>query len=173
MKECRQLFSEHFKEEIEDISMDELPFDSFTTTLAMSKKTLHADLVNERSWAFWKKKSIDKKKTVEAMRILAIAELRPAIEKLLNAYSEAQAERASAGMERISVMQRMLDKTLNERSRRMKNDQRLLREVAEDEEKRAQVIGRLQSQLEILDRRLRDLAAFDGSLDNAPMMEAA
>ena len=107
------------------------------------------------------------------MRILAIAELRPAIEKLLNAYSEAQAERASAGMERISVMQRMLDKTLNERSRRMKNDQRLLREVAEDEEKRAQVIGRLQSQLEILDRRLRDLAAFDGSLDNAPMMEAA
>ena len=71
------------------------------------------------------------------MRILAIAELRPAIEKLLNAYSEAQAERASAGMERISVMQRMLDKTLNERSRRMKNDQRLLREVAEDEEKRA------------------------------------
>ena len=173
MSECRQLFTEHFKEEIDDISMEELPFDSFTTTLAMSKKTLPADFVNEKSWAFWKKKSVDKKKTLEAMRILAIAELRPAIEKLLNAYSEAQAERASAGIERISVMQRMLDKTLNERSRRMKNDQRLLKEVAEDEEKRAQVIGRLQSQLEILDRRLRDLAAFDGSLADAPMMEAA
>lgn len=173
MKDCREIVKEHFKEELDNISLDELPFDSFTTTLAMSKKTLQADFVNERSWAFWRRKSIDKKKTLSAMRALAIAELRPAIEKLLNAYSEAQAERASAGIERIAVMQRMLETTLNERSRRVKNDQRLLKEISEDEEKRAKVIGRLQSQLEILDRRIRDLAALDSSLSEAPMMEAA
>lgn len=173
MKDCRQIVSEHFKEELENISLDELPFDAFTTTLAMSKKTLQADLVNERSWAFWRRKTIDKKKTLEAMRALAVAELRPAIEKLLNAYSEAQAERASAGLDRIAVMQRMLETTLNERSRRVKNDQRLLKEIAEDEDKRNKVIGRLQSQLEILDRRIRDLAALDSSLSEAPMMEAA
>lgn len=173
MQECRGLFKEHFDEDIDDISLKELPYDSFTTTLAMSKKTLQADLINERSWAFWKKKSVDKKKTLEAMRVLAVAELRPAIEKLLSAYSEAQAERASAGIDRITVMQTMLEKTLSERSRRMKNDQRLLKEVAENEEKREQVIGRLQSQIEILDKRLRDLAAFDSTLSNAPMMEAA
>lgn len=173
MRECRSVVSEQFKEEIEEISLDELPYPGFTTTLAMSKKTLQTDFVNERTWAFWKRKSVDQKKTFEAMRVLAVAELRPAIEKLLGAYTEAQAERASAGIERISVMQRMLETTLTERSRRLKNDQRHLKDVTENEEKRAQVIGRLHSQLEILDRRLRNLAALDSSLADAPMMEAA
>ncbi|MEM9709338.1 MAG: dynamin family protein [Pseudomonadota bacterium] len=173
MSACRTIVSDHFQQEIEDISLDGLPFDSFTTTLAMSKKTLHTDVINERSWAFWRKKNVDSKKTVDAMRVLAIAELRPAIEKLLGAYSEAQAERASIGIERIGVMQRMLETTLNERSRRLKNDQRMLAQVAQDEEKRTQIINRLQNQLEVLDRRLRNLAAMDSSLSDASMMEAA
>ena len=82
MTECHKVVSEHFDERLEDISLDELPYDSFTTTLAMSKKTLQTDFVNERTWAFWKRKSVDKNKTFEAMRVLAVAELRPAIEKL-------------------------------------------------------------------------------------------
>ena len=168
-----QVVSRHFAEDVVPISLDELPFDTFTTTLTVTKKTLRTDVVNERSWAFWKRRAVDKEKTFEAMRLLAAAELRPAIEKLLKAYSEAQSERASAGIDRIALMERMLETTLNERSRRLKNDQRLLKEMAENEGKRAQILGRLQSQLEVLDKRLRNLAALDSSLSGAPILEAA
>jgi GTP-binding protein EngB required for normal cell division len=169
---CR-VVTEHFGEAIEPISLDGLPFDTFATTLTMSKKSLRIDVVNERSWTFWKRRSVDKEKTFEVMRVLAVAELRPAIEKLLKAFSEAQSERATAGTERIGLMERMLETTLNERSRRLKNDQRLLKEMAENETKQAKVLGRLQSQIEVLDKRLRNLAALDSSLSGAPILEAA
>lgn len=173
MRDCERLVSEHFEDEFQALTLNDLPFETFSTTLAMSKKTLETTFVTEKSWAFWRSKAVDKKKTFETMRALAVAELRPAIEKLLRAYSEAQAERATAGIERISVMQRMLEKTLTERSRRLKNDKRLLREVAEDPNKRAQVLARLQSQIDVLEKRLQDLATLDSSLAEAPILEAA
>lgn len=172
MTQCHEALAERFEHELDEISLSELPFDAFTTTLTMAKKTLKTDLVNERTWAFWRKKAVDKRKTLEAAQVLAVAELKPSIEKLLSAFSEAQAERASAGIERISVMQRMIETTLNERSRRLKHDQRLLKEMVSGD-RRDQILGRLHSQIEVLDRRLRNLAALDSALGDAPMMEAA
>lgn len=173
MTESRETFSEYFGEEIENITLDELPFDEFATTLTMSKKSLQVDVINQKSWAFWRRKSVDTDKTMEAVKTLAVAEIRPAIEKLLGAFNEAQSDRASAGMERVAVLRRMIDTTVNERSRRLKNDKRLLEEISADEEKRTQICNRLQSQLEVLERRLQNLSVTESALTAANLMEAA
>lgn len=173
MTESRETFSEYFGEEIENVTLDELPFDEFATTLTMSKKSLHVDVINQRSWAFWRRKSVDTDKTMEAVKTLAVAEIRPAIEKLLGAFNEAQSDRASAGMERVAVLRRMIDTTVNERSRRLKNDKRLLEEISADEDKRTQICNRLQSQLEVLERRLQNLSVTESALTAANLMEAA
>lgn len=172
LQRCETFMQQNFGDTVADMSIEGLPFDNFATTLAMSKKSLQTQFITESSWAFWKQKSVDKKKTFAAMRTLAVAELRPAIEKLLKAYTEAQADRAEAGMERIGVVQRMLATTLNERSRRLKHDQRVLEDMTREGD-RAAVISRLQSQIDVLEKRLQDLAALDSSLANTPIMQAA
>lgn len=170
---CADRLSEVSKDRFDHITLQDLPFDTFTSTLALARKTLKFDLVTERSWAFWKKKSVNVDKTVEALKAIAAAEMRPAMEKILKAFREAQAERMEAGDNRVRVMLRGVESMVDERRARFRKDQRQQQALAADADKREQVVKRLQSRLEVLERRLQDLAAIDSSLNAAILSEAA
>ena len=129
--------------------------------------------MTDRNWLFWRRGKANVDKTVDALKTLAAAELRPSVEKLLAAFNEAQAERAQAGNDRIQVLLRMIETAVNERTQRLSKDKRLLEEVRDNPEKLDRILRRLQSQLEVLDRRLQHLSAADSSLSNAELSEAA
>lgn len=173
MADCASAITKHFDEDADEMTIDDLPYESFSTTLATSKKALKVELVNAKSWAFWRDKTVDKKKTFETMRVLAIAELRASMDKLLKAFGEAQSDRADAGMRRIAVTREMLTKTLNERMNRLEEDRKLLVDAAHSSSKRAEFVARLESQIEVLETRLKELEALDNSLSDAPISEAA
>jgi len=174
MTECCKTVSEKLGEDIGTLSLEGLPFDSFTSTLAMSKKNIRIDLITERSWAFWKRKNVDIGRTVQSMKTLARAEMRPAIEKLVAAFNEAQADRAEAGLDRLDTLQNMIETTFDERSRRLKADQGQFAEMASNPVLRNKVMGRLQSQLEVLERRLQQLSINESALtENGPQQKAA
>jgi hypothetical protein len=173
MVDCCATVSDKLGEKFEVLSLQELPFESFSSTLAMSKKAIRIDLVTERSWAFWRRQSIDIARTVDAMKAMAMAEMRPAIEKLVGAFNEAQSERASAGLDRVALLQKMMESSFDERSRRLKTDQKYFAEMADNEVLRTQVLGRLQSQLEVLERRLQLLSVHESTLNGASLQKAA
>ncbi|MEM9317981.1 MAG: dynamin family protein [Pseudomonadota bacterium] len=173
MNAFRAIIENRFEDEIADITLEELPYDEFTTTLTMAKKTLELEFVTEKNWMFWRRGRANVEKTVDALKTVAAAEFRPSVEKLLAAYNDAQAERAAAGSERIAVMLRMMETAVRERTQRLSKDQRLLEEVQKDPQKLERMMRRLQSQLEVLDRRLQHLSAADSSLSNAELSEAA
>lgn len=173
LETCRASIKASFEEDVDDITLDELPYEEFTTTLTMAKKELRMEFVTERNWMFWRRGKANVDKTVEALKTVAAAELRPSVEKLLAAFNEAQAERAQAGTERIQVLLRMIEAAVSERTQRLSKDKRLLEEVQKDPSKLDRILRRLQSQLEVLDRRLQHLSAADSSLSNAELSEAA
>lgn len=173
LQACRAAIQDSFDEAMDDVTLDELPYDEFTTTLTMAKKELKMEFVTERNWMFWRRGKANVEKTVEALKTVAAAELRPSVEKLLAAFNEAQAERAQAGTDRIQVLLRMIETAVNERTQRLSKDKRLLEEVQKDPDKLDRILRRLQSQLEVLDRRLQHLSAADSSLSNAELSEAA
>ena len=170
---CRDIVETRFKDDMPRISLTDLPYDNFISTLTLSRKSLQIDLITETSWAFWKKKSVDVEKTIDALKTIAAAELRPALEKLLTAFNEAQSERASAGSDRIRVLVRMMEGSLSERSKRLKKDKRIMEELISDPEHQSRVVNRLQSQIEVLERRLQNLAVADSNLSDAIIAEAA
>ncbi|MEL6683325.1 MAG: dynamin family protein [Pseudomonadota bacterium] len=52
MQDCEAIIKDNFDEDIEHLSIEDLPNETFVTTLAMSKKTLQAEIVSEQSWQF-------------------------------------------------------------------------------------------------------------------------
>lgn len=173
LSSCSQAIRDIFPDLGDAITMAGLPYDDFATTLTMSKKSLNVDLVNERSWAFWKKSNVDLEKSLEGMRAVTSAELRPAMEKLLAAFNEAQAERAQAGTDRIRVMLRMTDSAIKERSQRLRRDKRQMQQMGQDTRSVDQVANRLQSQLEVLERRMQALAVLEAKVSRAATAKAA
>lgn len=173
MRDCGSILNENFDDTFELPSLDGLPFDTFSTTLSMSKKSLQTTFETEKSWTFWRAQKVDKEKTFETMRTLAIAELQAPIEKLMLACMKAQSDRAAAGIERIKVMQAMLEKALVERKERLKEDQALLEAAANDETARAQMLERLNGHVDTLNKRLHDLATLENSVVGAQITEAA
>lgn len=170
---CSQQIRDYFPDYVEGISLDELPYEEFTSTLTLSKKALNFALVAEKNWAFWKKSQISMEKSLEAMRAVTTAELRPAVEKILGAFNEAQVDRASAGAERIRVILRMIDMGVSERTQRLQRDKRQMAQMGTDPQDIAQMSHRLQSQLEILERRLQKLSVIDSKLSKAALSQAA
>ena len=173
LSDCEKTIVEMFGEAVEDVTLADLPYESFTSTLALAKKSLQIDMISESNWLFWRRKKINVEKTVETLKAIAVAELRPSIEKIMAAFNEAQADRASAGMERIRVMLRVLESTVAERTQRLRKDKRALEELQDDPEKLNRLTRRLQSQYEVLERRLQHLSAADSTLSNAELSEAA
>lgn len=173
MHACRQAIRDRFDDPTENISLDDLPFPEFTSTLTLSKRSLRVGLIADRGWAFWRKPSVNIDKCIDALRSIAAEELRPSVEKLLAAYNEAQVERASAGMSRIHVMQRMIDVTISEHSHRLKQDKAELEKLARDPALQSSMSHRLQSKLEVLERRLLNLSAIDGTLSRSDLNKRA
>ena len=174
LDQCRESLADRFgAEDTVDITLDNLPWDSFNSTLTLSKKTLQLSVVFEGSWAFWRKKSANIAKTVEALKQIATAEMRPSIDKILRAFNEAQGERVAGGTERIYVLVRAVEKSISEQTHRLKKDKRQLQELSQDPARMKQVVNRLQSQLEVLERRIQHLSIAESSLDRASLDEAA
>lgn len=173
MHACRQTLSNVIEDDSWQISLDELPFDTFASTLTLSRRMLRVNVISERGWMFWRAPTVKVEKTLEAIRLIAAEELRPAVGKILAAFNEAQVERATAGTARIRVMLRMCDDTLAERSHRLKRDKAELERVASDPELRKRMVGILQSKMEVLERRLLNLAALDSALTAPELSEAA
>ncbi len=173
MHACRQVIKDRYEDPTENISLDDLPYAEFTSTLLLAKKSLQIELIADRGWKFWQKKEVNIGKSLEAMRIIAAEDLRPPIEKVLSAFNEAQVERASAGMSRVRVMLRMIEVMLDERVHRLKREKAQYEKLAHDEEQRTRLVQALHSQMEVLDRRLINLSAVEGTLSRSDLSEAA
>ena len=154
----------------EGITLDQLPFDSFASTLTLSKRKLNIGLVKQRSWRFWRGREIDAESTLSAIRSLIALEIRPAIGKILKAFNEAQTERADAGKARLRVALRAVEAATAARKQRLNQAQL---ESGRDPARAAQQAHRMQSELEVLERRLQHLATHDSNLARASLAHAA
>ena len=170
---CEDVMQEGFDDEVENLTIEDLPNDTFVTTLSMSKKTLQADIINEKSWQFWRRKTVAAKETLTAMCKLAGEELRPTLAKLLEVFDEAQTERIQAGISRIGIMQRMLEGLLTERRRALQDSKTMLDETSSDPSKRDAFIEQLQTKIDLLETRLQELDALNLTMSEAPILEAA
>ena len=173
MDSCRTLIKERFGDPTENIDLEDLPYEEFVSTFLLAKKTLRVDLVSDRGWKFWTKTKVNADKTLAALRSIAAEELRPPIEKILAIFNEAQVERASAGMSRVHVMLRMIEATLNDQIHRLKRDKATMDRLATDEDARNALAHNLQSKIEVLERRLINLAALDSALQRPKLSNAA
>lgn len=170
---CHQTVANQIEAASDGITLEELPGQQFASTLTLSKRSLDMMMIAESGWAFWRRPTVNLDKTLDALRAIAAAELRPAMEKILQAFNEAQIERAQAGASRIRVMLRMVESSISERSQRLKRDKRQLEELAADPAQLQNMAHRLQSQLEVLERRLLHLSITDSALSRATFSVAA
>ncbi|ETW14089.1 hypothetical protein ATO8_04326 [Roseivivax marinus] len=170
---CRQTIADRFEDPTENIRLQDLPYEQFNSTLTLAKKSLRVEMIADRGWAFWRRPALNVEKSIAALKTLAGEEMRPPVEKILTAFNEAITERATAGNGRIRVMLRMIEASLAERTHRLKKDKAELQQIAGDPEIQRRMVMRLQSQMEVLERRLLDLSALDGSLARADLSKAA
>ncbi|MCL4066644.1 dynamin family protein [Pseudomonas sp. GX19020] len=175
---CRQAIGSEFQDRTSgnptaEITLEGLPCYSFTSTLTFAKRNLRVGMILDRSWAFWRKPSLNVDKSLGALRMLTTEELRPSVEKILAAYNEAQLERASAGMSRIRVMLRMFDAILSENAIRLQQDKTDMERITLNPEGRKAVLQRLQSKIEALEHRLTALAALETGLKRPELGAAA
>ncbi|KEO56400.1 dynamin family protein [Thioclava pacifica] len=161
---CRSTIQDRFDDPSSEITLADMPHETFTSTLTLAKRALRIDFVMERGWAFWRTPEVNVEKTIEALRILAAEELRPAVDKILKAYGETQVERASAGISRVRVMVRMMEMTVRERTVQLKQERAELERIARDPAQQSRMANRIQSKMEVLERRLLNLAALESAL---------
>lgn len=173
MHACRLLIKDAFEDPTENITLNDLPFDEFASTMLLAKKSMNIDLVMDRGWKFWAKSSVNVDKTLAALRAIASEELRPPVEKILSVFNEAQVERASAGMSRIRTMLRMIETTLDDQTHRLKRDKVSMEKLASNPEARNAFAHGLQSKMEVLERRLINLSAIDSGLRRPELSQAA
>ncbi len=165
--------SSALNEKIQDVSLDNLPYDKFSTTLTMAKQSIDANLVGKRSLAFWKKKSIDLKRTVELVKTLAKAEMVPAINSVLEAYVDAHRERFSVGLERSSLARTVTEQAFKKRRDFMKEHFELREEFGSDPSGQAEAIRQLRNEVGELRYFLGKLTEIEETLDHAPEDMAA
>ncbi|WP_283176739.1 hypothetical protein [Gemmobacter sp. 24YEA27] len=173
LSSCQQTIKDRFQERAEGIDLSDLPYDEFVSTLTLAKRSLRVNFISNRSWAFWRRPGINVEKSLAALKMIAAEELRPPMEKLLAAFNEAQVERADAGIDRLRVMLRMFELSLNERVHRLKKDMVEFEMVVNDPDFRRRIVHRLQSQMEVLERRLINLSAVESALAQADVTRAA
>ena len=173
MHASRQTIKDKFEAPTENITLDGLPYDEFASTLTLARGTLRVGLIADRGWAFWRKPTVNVEKSVLALRTIAAEELRPSVEKILSAFNEAQTERAAAGTARIGVMLRMIDAVLTEHTHRLRQNKAEMEKIARDPEIQVSLVRRLQSKMEVLERRLVNLSALDSALSRSELNIAA
>jgi hypothetical protein len=145
------------------ISMDDLPGNAVAVTFATSAKSLRVDLIARRSWKFWREKNVDLEKTMDGLRRVTAAEVFPATSKMVEAFMTTMSERVSAGKGRLDTMGRIVEQSLNDRIRRLREDYKLL-DRDDTPEAREAVLNRLRNDIEIIDNRLRVIATRESAL---------
>ena len=170
---CRTIITSRFQDPTGNITLADLPHESFTSTLTSTRRSLRVGLIADRSWAFWRKPSLNIEKSLAALRAIATEELRAPVEKVLAAYSEAQLERATAGMSRIRVMLRMIDTVAAEQAQRLTQDKADRKRISASPEQLASRQRDLQAALETLENRMNNLASLDTALRRSEMRVAA
>ncbi|MGB3313221.1 MAG: dynamin family protein [Albidovulum sp.] len=173
LEACRGITGSVFGAAADGVSLDDLPFDEFASTLTLSKKRLDATLITDRSWAFWKRSSASIEKSLNALRVIAMAELRPSIEKIQAAFIEALTDRTHSGARRIGVILRTVETSVTERQGRLEQDKEVLDKLAANSDKLGAMSERLQQRLEVLEARLKRLRAIDGGLSKTALQDAA
>ncbi len=153
------------------ISMSGLPGEFVAVTFATSKKTLSFDLVPRRGLMFWKKK-IDLDKTVDAFRRIASAEVRPATNKMVEAFTNTMTERAMVGKSRLNLVAQIVEQSLNDRIMRLREDHKLLKS-GNDEAAKSKILNRLHNDIEIIDNRLQVIASKEDALSTDRDEQAA
>lgn len=111
--------SETFKGDFQDVSLENLPYETFSTTLTMAKRSIEINLVGKRSLAFWKKKSVNMDKSIQVVKKLAKEELRHAVKLLFASFREALDARISGGIERIKLIERVIGRGVEDRKSRL------------------------------------------------------
>jgi len=146
----------------EQISMSGLPGESVAVTFATSKKTLSFDLVPRRGLMFWKKK-VDLDKTVDAFKRVTSAEVRPATNKMVEAYTNTMTERAIVGKSRLNLVAQIVEQSLNDRILRLRQDHKLLK-GDNDEAAKSKILNRLHNDIEVIDNRLQVISSKESAL---------
>ncbi len=155
----------------EQISMSGLPGEFVAVTFATSQKTLSFDLVPRRGLMFWKKK-IDLDKTVDAFRRVASAEVRPATNKMVEAFTNTMTERAMVGKSRLNLVAQIVEQSLNDRIMRLREDHKLLKSD-NDEAAKSKILNRLHNDIEVIDNRLQVIASKEDALSTDRDEQAA
>lgn len=162
-----------FGKQFQDVSLANLPFETFSTTLTMAKRSIEANLAGKRSLAFWKDKSIDLTKTIQTLKVLATAELTPAVKTLLNAFQEAQQARVTEGLERVAMTKRVVEQGFAERGQRMKDHYALTQQDDGAAIATVEVTQQLQSKVDDLQTQTEELSNIENSLVKEPSSKAA
>jgi len=170
---CQDVMQSNFADLVEGVTLDDLPHDEFVSTLTFSKKDLTLPIVKERGWAFWRKAKVNRASTLKALKEIAAAEFKPVVEKMTRALNEVLVERSTDGTDRIRVLIRTTDTAINERGRRIRRDRRQIERAGTDTSANQQLVGRLQTQIDILDRRIQNLSVIESSLYKAAFLKAA
>ena len=153
------------------VTLDGLPGETVAVTFATSRKTLSFNLVSKRTWAFWKGRQIDRERTIEGLRRVAAAEVFPATQRMVEAFTEAITGRAMAGKSRLNLLSGVVEQTLNDRIERLREDQRILGADGDGDVKN-RVLNRMLSDVEVIEDRLQVVAARADIFD-APDAKAA
>ncbi len=145
------------------VSMESLPGNSVAVTFATSSKSLRIDLIARKSWKFWREKDVDLEKTMEGLRRVTAAEVFPATSKMVEAFMATMSERVLAGKGRLDTIAHIVEQSLNDRIKRLREDYKLL---AKDDtpEAREIILNRLRNDIEIIDDRLRVIATRESAL---------
>lgn len=173
LQACKQIISSALDDVISGVGLDDLPHDHFTSAVTFSKKELLVPLVSDRGWAFWRQGTINAEKSRAAFYTIFTAELRPVVQKMVRVFNEAQVERASSGTDRIRALSRMVEVAVAERQRRLRRDRRQIDALGHDHGQAAILYDRLQSQMEILERRLQILSVAQSALSRVNLSHAA
>lgn len=173
IRACRQVIASHFHEHLNNVTLENLTHDSFSSTLTLARRSVTLNLVDEKGWMFWRKRSVNIDKSIKALHQIVAAEFKATVEKVLAAFNEAQIERATAGANRISVLRHMVDTSVTEKMRRLRKDMKQMEQVANDPDTRSRMVQRLQSEMEVLEHRLINLSSVESVLSRSDLVHAA
>ncbi len=145
------------------VSMDALPGSSVAVTFTTSNKALQIDMIAKRSWKFWRDKNVDLDKTMDGLRRVTAAEVFPATSKMVEAFMDTMSERVFAGKGRLDTIAHIVEQSLNDRIKRLREDYRLLA-GNDTPETREALLNRLRNDIEIIDDRMRVIATRESAL---------
>lgn len=160
LAEAEKLATKAFGAKI-GITMDGLPHTTVAATFSTAKKTLGFNLSSKRSWKFWKARKVDVDKSIEGLKRVTAAEVFPATNRMVVAFTSAITERALAGKERLELLTNTIEQSLNERIVRLREDFRIV-EQTQDSDARTKLLNRLHNDIEVIENRLQLVGSHEG-----------